>query len=64
MKDEQIHANVRQANGYHCFYAPIFGINQVLVPEIVKKVGGFSCVARNVSWVRNGYVEETYIKKN
>jgi len=48
----------------HEAYAPIFGINQVLVPEIVKKVGGFSCVARNVSWVRNGYVEETYIKKN
>ena len=48
----------------HEAYAPIFEINQVLVPEIVKKVGGFSCVARNVSWVRNGYVEETYIKKN
>jgi len=48
----------------HEAYAPILGINQVLVPEIVKKVGGFKRVARNVSWLRNGYVEETYIKIN
>jgi len=46
----------------HEAYAPVFGINQVLVPEIVNRVGGFKCMARNVSWLRNGYVEETYMK--
>jgi putative sugar O-methyltransferase len=43
--------------------APVSGINQVLVPEIVNRVGGFERMARNASWVRNGYVEETYIKQ-
>jgi len=46
----------------HEAYAPVSGISQVLVPEIVNRVGGFKCMARNISWVRNGYVEETYIK--
>ena len=45
----------------HEAYAPVSGVNQILVPEIVNRVGGFQCMARNVSWLRNGYVEETYI---
>jgi hypothetical protein len=46
----------------HEAHASFTGINQVLVPEIVSRVGGFERRARNASWVRNGYVEETYIK--
>ena len=44
----------------HEAYAPIYGTHQVLVPEIADIVGGFDRMSRNVSWVRNGYVEETY----
>lgn len=45
----------------HEAYAPAFGADQVLVPEIVSRVGGFKRIDRNISWVRNGYAEETYI---
>ena len=48
----------------HEAFATISGIHHVLVSEIVNRVGGFKCMARNVSWVRNGYVEETYVKIN
>ena len=49
-------------NYNHEAFATISGIHHVLVSEIVNRVGGFKCMARNASWVRNGYVEETYIK--
>ena len=48
----------------HEAFATASGVHHVLVSEIVNRVGGFERMARNVSWVRNGYVEETYIKKN
>ncbi len=44
----------------HEAYAPVFGVPQVLVPEIAANIGGLTRVSRNASWVRNGYVEETY----
>ena len=48
----------------HEAYAPAFGADQVLVPEIVSRVDGFDRIDRNISWVRNGYTEETWISKN
>ena len=33
---------------------------QVLVPEIVNRLGGFNLLSRNASWLRSGYVEEAY----
>ena len=44
----------------HEAFAPVHGSHQVLVPEIIDLVGGFTRISRNVSWVRNGYVEEVY----
>ncbi len=44
----------------HEAYAPIYGTHQVLVPEIAARVSGLTRVSRNASWVRTGYVEETY----
>ena len=44
----------------HEAFAPVLGTHQVLVPEIINLVGGFTRVSRNISWVRNGYVEEVY----
>ena len=44
----------------HEAYAPIYGTHQILVPEIAARVSGLTRVSRNASWVRTGYVEETY----
>lgn len=41
-------------------YSPVRGGPQVLVPEIVTRVGGFELLSRNHSWLRRGYVEEVY----
>lgn len=41
---------------------PVNGIPQVIVPDIVKKVAGFSCVTRSHSWLRKGYIEEIYTR--
>jgi hypothetical protein len=41
-------------------YSPVGGVPQVLVPEIVARVGGFKLFTRNHSWLRRGYVEEVY----
>jgi len=30
------------------------------VPKIIDDVGGFSCLDRNFSWLRPGYVEGIY----
>jgi hypothetical protein len=47
----------------HEAYAPVSGTPQVLVPDIVSLIGGLKRVSRNISWLRNGYVEETYISE-
>lgn len=44
----------------HEAYAPVNGIPQILVPEIVDRVGGFKRLSRSKSWVRDSYVEEVY----
>jgi hypothetical protein len=44
----------------HEAYSVVFGSPQVLVPEVVARHKGFQRVSRNTSWVRSGYVEETY----
>lgn len=44
----------------HEAYSVVYGRPQVLVPEVVARVGGFQRLSRNASWVRSGYVEETY----
>ena len=44
----------------HEAYSVVYGKPQVLVPEVVARVGGFQRLSRNASWVRSGYVEETY----
>ena len=45
-------------------YSPADNIPQVLVPEAVARVGGFKRLNRNYSWLRRGYVEETYLTEN
>ncbi|HYG09137.1 MAG TPA: putative sugar O-methyltransferase [Pyrinomonadaceae bacterium] len=42
-------------------YSPYENVLQVLVPEVVARVGGFKRLSRNYSWVRRGYVEEIYL---
>jgi hypothetical protein len=56
-----------KTSGAQMFYSynqeadsPIAGIPQTLVPEVVKRVGGFHRHSRNCSWIRPGYVEEVY----
>lgn len=44
----------------HEAYSIVYGKPQVLVPEVVARVKGFQRLSRNASWVRSGYVEETY----
>jgi hypothetical protein len=44
----------------HEAYSIVYGRPQVLVPEVVARVKGFQRLSRNTSWVRSGYVEETY----
>ena len=44
----------------HEAYAKAHGVDQVFVPEIASRVEGLHRLSRNASWVRNGYVEETY----
>ncbi len=41
-------------------YSPVGGVPQVLVPQIVARVGGFERLRREHSWLRRGYVEELY----
>jgi hypothetical protein len=41
-------------------FSPVRGVSQVLVPEVIRRVGGFSLLSRNASWMRRGYVEEVY----
>jgi hypothetical protein len=41
-------------------FSPVRGVPQVLVPEVIRRVRGFSLVSRNASWMRRGYVEELY----
>ena len=45
-------------------YSPVGGVPQVLVPEIVSRVGGFKLFGRNYSWLRRGYVEEIYAPRD
>ncbi len=47
----------------HESYSVVYGKPQVLVPEIVNRVGGFERLSRDVSWLRSGYVEEIYKRK-
>jgi len=47
----------------HEHQAPLFpgaSHNNLLVPEIVKRVGGFKRAYRSLCWIRKGYVEELY----
>ena len=44
----------------HEAYSLVYGKPQVLVPEIVNRLGGFNLLSRNASWLRSGYVEEVY----
>ena len=44
----------------HEAYSVVYGRPQVLVPEVVARVKGFQRLSRHASWVRSGYVEETY----
>jgi hypothetical protein len=41
-------------------YSPWRGVPQVHVPAVVGRYPRFRRIARNASWVRRGYVEETY----
>jgi hypothetical protein len=41
-------------------YSPWRGVPQVHVPSVVGRYPRFRRIARNASWVRRGYVEETY----
>lgn len=41
-------------------FSPVREVPQVLVPEAVRRVGGFRSLNRNHSWLRRGYVEEVY----
>jgi hypothetical protein len=41
-------------------YSPVDGEAQVLVPQIIERVGGLRRVSRNCSWLHSGYVEEIY----
>jgi len=41
-------------------YSRVNGIEPVLVPAVVKQVGGFRLLSRDYSWLRRGYVEEVY----
>ncbi|MFX1277216.1 MAG: putative sugar O-methyltransferase [Promethearchaeota archaeon] len=43
-------------------FAPVGGIPQILVPEIISREGGLKRVSRSPSWLRTGYVEEIYKK--
>ena len=44
----------------HEAYAPVGGIPQVLVREILSRKGGFKRLSRTKSWLRSAYVEEIY----
>lgn len=44
----------------HEAHSFVFGKLQVLVPQAVKRVGGFERLSRNASWLRSGYIEEVY----
>jgi len=41
-------------------YSPWRGVPQIHVPSVVARYPRFRRIARNVSWVRRGYVEEVY----
>ncbi len=44
----------------HEAYSIVYGKPQVCVPEIFNRIDGIVRLSRDSSWVRNGYVEETY----
>jgi len=47
----------------HEHQAPLFpgaDNNNLLVPEVVKEIGGFERISRFPCWIRKGYVEELY----
>jgi hypothetical protein len=48
----------------HEAYSPFDNVPQVLVPEVLQRVGGFKRLSRNYSWVRRGYVEEIYTRED
>lgn len=48
----------------HEAYSPFDNVPQVLVPEVLERVGGFKRLSRNYSWVRRGYVEEIYARRD
>lgn len=48
----------------HEAYSPFDNVPQVLVPEVLERVGGFKRLSRNYSWVRRGYVEEIYAREH
>ena len=41
--------------------AAFYGVEQNVVCELVERVGGFTRVRRDASWVRRGYVEEVFL---
>jgi hypothetical protein len=47
----------------HEAYSPFESVPQVLVPEVLERIGGFKRLSRNYSWVRRGYVEEIYARE-
>jgi hypothetical protein len=42
--------------------APFLGVRQNLVPEAMRRVGNFTRLRRDCSWLRRGYVEEVYAR--
>lgn len=47
----------------HEAHAPYEDEPQILVPEVLARIGGFKRLSRNYSWVRRGYVEEIYARE-
>jgi hypothetical protein len=45
-------------------FSPVEDVPQVLVPEALRRAGGFKRLTRNYSWIRRGYVEEIYLSEN
>jgi len=42
-------------------YSPVNGKEQISVPKTISKISNsFELYSRNISWIRNGYVEEVY----
>jgi hypothetical protein len=41
--------------------ASFAGTPQIVVPEVLGQIGGFTRISRDVSWLRRGYAEEIYV---